>query len=251
LNSWILAGAQHVPPNSLTVVVTNPAFIEAAVAGANHEMARELLWRDVPSDPRGTVFTHFWSTEAIAPVHTWAGDLGSNLSPGGSPLVAIVIRSPLLRRYPNAVVFAVQGKVTNDNVGNPNFEPDANAAIAKVLYTGAITPDLTYSVINLTLENAIDVNQHWYLVLGEPVSEPRFGLDATADHGSDLVLDAWSELAWSDVPNAVRLSPEERPTPAVIGGVGWGTDAAAMAHILHQDPFRLVMKATDFLQGGA
>ena len=99
--------------------MTNPAFIEAFTAGANHEMAAELLWRDVPSDPRGTVFKRFWNTPDINPIHRWTQPLGHNVDDGRS-LVAVVIRSPLLRRYPNTVIYAA--KRLSD--GQPGFTPD-------------------------------------------------------------------------------------------------------------------------------
>jgi hypothetical protein len=243
LNRWILAGAEHVPPNAVTVVVTNPAFIEAVVAGANHEMARELLWRDVPSDPRGTVFSRFWNKPPIPALHAWSQPLGANLSPGGSPYIAVLLRSPLLRRYPNAVVYATQGK----RIAADNFEP--TGAPRESLYTGFIAPDLTYSVIDLTLAEAIDVAKDWHLLLGEPVTEARFGLDTAADQPGPP-LSTWRALAWSDV-SGPALSPDHGPaTVGVPDGVAWGESSAHMARILHQDPFRIVLRAAAFLQGG-
>ena len=35
------------------------------MVGLNHEMARELLWREYPTDQRGSYFRQFWDT-AIA-----------------------------------------------------------------------------------------------------------------------------------------------------------------------------------------
>ena len=40
---------------------TNNRFIEAYLVGLNHEMARELLWREYPTDQRGTYFSSFWT----------------------------------------------------------------------------------------------------------------------------------------------------------------------------------------------
>ena len=37
------------------------------MAGLNHEMARELLWRGYPTDQRGTVFRRFWDRAGAVP----------------------------------------------------------------------------------------------------------------------------------------------------------------------------------------
>jgi hypothetical protein len=41
-----LPGLDRVPPNTIALLETNQPFIEAYMAGLNHEMSRELLWRD-------------------------------------------------------------------------------------------------------------------------------------------------------------------------------------------------------------
>ena len=42
-----------IEPNSITLLETNQRFIEAYMVGLNHEFARELLWREYPTDQRG------------------------------------------------------------------------------------------------------------------------------------------------------------------------------------------------------
>ena len=54
-----------VPPNSITLLETNPRFIESYLVGLNHEMARELLWREYPTDQRGSVFRQFWDVQSV------------------------------------------------------------------------------------------------------------------------------------------------------------------------------------------
>ena len=46
----LLPGVDLFPNNAVRVVETNPAFVAAFLAGANHEMTRELLWREYPAD---------------------------------------------------------------------------------------------------------------------------------------------------------------------------------------------------------
>ena len=43
-----------IEPNSITLLETNQRFIESYMVGLNHEFARELLWREYPTDQRGS-----------------------------------------------------------------------------------------------------------------------------------------------------------------------------------------------------
>lgn len=49
-----------IPNNTISLLVTNPKFIESYMVGVNHEMGRELLWREYPTDQRGSYFRQFW-----------------------------------------------------------------------------------------------------------------------------------------------------------------------------------------------
>ena len=76
--AWLFPGLEQVPPNTVALLETNPAFVEAFLVGLNAEMSRELLWRNYPTDQRGTSFRHFWDTSAgsaqhddIQPIHLW------------------------------------------------------------------------------------------------------------------------------------------------------------------------------------
>jgi hypothetical protein len=240
LNAWILAGAGSLPVNAITLLATNPAFVEAFVAGANHEMAGELLWRDVASDPRGTVFTRFWANSPIPPIDQWMGGLGTNAD-GGQSLVAVVMRSPLLRRYPNTVVYAA--KRLDD--GEPGFTPHADT-VTKILYQGFIEPDLTFSVLDLDVDLARDPNEGWFILVSQPVTDSRFGLDERTGDGA--AAPAWNEMRWDHVPDQ-RLRPDPTGVTLPVNPVGasWGASAADMARILHQDPFRVVMRAANYL----
>ena len=83
---WLLPGLSLVPPDTVTVVRTNPGFVAAHMVGLNHEMMRELLWREYPTDQRGTPFHRFWGRlgeqpDDIGPVHGFSGALDGQ-SPG-------------------------------------------------------------------------------------------------------------------------------------------------------------------------
>jgi hypothetical protein len=115
--------------NSITLLEVNQPFIEAYMTGLNHEFARELLWREYPSDNRATCFRQFWDVRGfldprggtdearrerlrdIPPLHLWppASHLGEHdqrQGDGTGAEVVLVIRGELLKKYPTAVIYA-------------------------------------------------------------------------------------------------------------------------------------------------
>lgn len=119
-----------IPQNSITLLETNQKLIEAYMVGINHEMSRELLWREYPTDQRGSYFRQFWDVSAYLPetevdeeelkeslkdipeIHRWprASELGDHdhRETGGKKEeeVVLVIRGELLKKYPTAVIYA-------------------------------------------------------------------------------------------------------------------------------------------------
>ena len=57
----LLPNINKIALNSITLMETNQRFIEAYMVGLNHEFARKLLWREYPTDQRGSYFRQFWS----------------------------------------------------------------------------------------------------------------------------------------------------------------------------------------------
>ena len=51
----IVPGLGEFPVNRVRLLAVNPGFVGAYLVGANHEMARELLWREYPTDLTATV----------------------------------------------------------------------------------------------------------------------------------------------------------------------------------------------------
>ena len=58
----LLPGVEDIPENTVTPLEPNNAFINSYMVGLNHEMARELLWREYPTDQRGSYFRQFWDS---------------------------------------------------------------------------------------------------------------------------------------------------------------------------------------------
>lgn len=116
--------------NSITLLQTNKKFVEAYMVGLNHEFARELLWREFPTDQRGSYFRQFWDARSffdterrneaqlkemlrdIPELHQWLpfsklGDHHQRVQGGeNAETVVLVIRGELLKKYPTAVMYA-------------------------------------------------------------------------------------------------------------------------------------------------
>ena len=146
--------------NSITLLENNQKFIESYMVGINHEMSRELLWREYPTDQRGSYFRQFWDVSSflppqpepeniketlrdIPPIHTWSktdttktdpsnpdsplkNELGEHnqraLASGKTQLV-LIIRGELLKKYPTAVIYAHKADWgLKDNVKDVNEE---------------------------------------------------------------------------------------------------------------------------------
>jgi hypothetical protein len=185
----LLPGLDAVPDNTVGVLRPNPRFIEAYMVGLNHEFARELLWRDYPTDQRGTYFRQFWDTRGRTPpatgpdipaIHAWSATspLGQNLPPGNAGQLVLLIRGELLRRYPNAVVYAVRAQLAPGQT-----KPALSSQERYPLFRGSLEPDVMFFGFNLTPAAARGTNTPtdpgWFFVIQQPPTEPRFGVDAS------------------------------------------------------------------------
>lgn len=175
-----------IPNNTITLLETNPRFIESYMVGLNHEMARELLWREYPTDQRGSYFRQFWDVSEIinrdpskdkktleeelrdiTPLNTWGNlsTLGAHenrpLPTGGEPgenRLVLVIRGDLLKRYPTAVIYAQKAKWVDDPEDNTSpprkirvlDESNPNDNLKEPIFKAEIEPDLRFLGFNLT-----------------------------------------------------------------------------------------------------
>lgn len=108
---FILPSVDKLKMNSISCFVTNPIFEEAFLAGMNTEMGRELLWREYPTDERGSYFRKFWDQVELPRdfgkgyfdvkyLHNWTRPLGANHEEGKGQLLVFVIKSELMMQYP-------------------------------------------------------------------------------------------------------------------------------------------------------
>src|SRR5262249_5228619 len=186
---YLLPGLEHVPPNTAVLMRTNPTFIEAFMAGLNTEMARELLWREYPTDQRGTCFHHFWDTRGaseaqtrdIDDLHRWTQPLGHNKPGVAQPeQIVLLLRGELLRRYPGAIIYAVRA------IGQPGQLRPSTQALDQVypLFRGALPPDVTFIGFPLTETDVLGL-PGWFFVIQQQPGEPQFGFDEVDGFGGE------------------------------------------------------------------
>jgi hypothetical protein len=234
-----------IPQNSITLLESNQQFIEAYMVGLNHEMARELLWREYPTDQRGSYFRQFWDVSAfldpapaadaeaqkerlrdITKLHTWSmksppSHLGTHnnraVTASTGETLVLTIRGELLKKYPNAVIYAhrAQWQMANGTIDpsqerilaplTPAQEDNPPRSIVRTpLYEAKVDPDLFFfgfdltddEVIGGTGENPAD-DPGWFFVIKERPGEPRFGLDLGQTPSAQIVT--WNDLAWDNV----------------------------------------------------
>jgi hypothetical protein len=228
-----LPNIDKIPPNTITLLETNQRFIEAYLLGVNVAMASELLWREYPTDQRGSYFRQFWDPSAaidrtglskellreklrdIPPIHTWSrfsqlGEHDHREQPGETEEeVVLVIRGELLKKYPTAVIYAQRARwqLTDGEIDTSKpreFETDGpeEDRLRTPLYEAKAEPDITFLGFDLTAEEVQggtgepgDDDPGWFFVIKERPGEPRFGLDLEADGD----LETWSDLAWTHV----------------------------------------------------
>lgn len=229
-----LPNINFIEQNSISLLETNQKFIESYMVGLNHEFARELLWREYPTDQRGSYFRQFWDVSSyinkqnlepqvlreklrdIPPLHLWpkSSDLGDHdhREAGGDKEeeLVLVIRGELLKKYPTAVIYAHKAKWqrkkdgTIDNTQPRDFDDSVPVedVIKTPLYEAKVDPDIYFFGFDLTTsiakggtgENEND-EPGWFFVIKERPGEPRFGLDIERSGA----LQQWNDLAWPDV----------------------------------------------------
>lgn len=278
----LMANLNQVPPNTISLLQTNQRFIEAFMVGLNHEMSRELLWREYPTDMRGSYFRQFWDpadaapratgeTEAqreerlrnITPIHSWArtSAVGAHdpANPSQSDRVVLMIRGELLRRFPNVVISAV--RAAWPTTPNPTRRDLTTEELFPIFGASAGT-DVTFLGFNLTLSAARGSpdpaagNAGWFFVLRERPGEVRFGLDF-AEGPATQPATAPDQLSWGHVlasasfATAPQIDLSTPLTQVVQTGwpATWAASSEHMAYLLYQLPTMLAVHASQMLAG--
>ena len=238
-SEYFLPNIQLLAMNSITLLETNQKFIEAYMVGLNHEFARELLWREYPTDQRGSYFRQFWDVATflttpgadagalrerlfdIPELHRWSKNTGldehDNREAQGDKEdeLVLAIRGELLKKYPTAVVYAhraawerLNGEIDKSR---PRKMADLPAGVPPTtlvktpLYEAKVQPDIYFFGFDLTAEDA----KGGSTAHGEEdpgwffVIKERPG---EPRYGLDLPqasvhssIASWNELSWTDV----------------------------------------------------
>jgi len=281
----LLPNVKLIPPNTISLLKTNQKFIESYMVGLNHEMGRELLWREYLTDERGSYFRQFWdvkgiirpvdgkteaeTTEAykdIPPLDTWLrnsllGMHNKRSATGAGDQAVLVIRGDLLYRYQNAAIYVQKALPGGGGPNDPRIEQNlTNDQFAKQikfpLYKGEIQPDIKFFGFDLTIEQAkgTDISPDfpgdhlgWFFIIQEAPGQPRFGMDISFDQGSDGL--SWDDLAWTNfTPQPAFIKGSIHPNIHPPLDNYWGADAAKMAYVLFQAPNMVAVHASEMLE---
>jgi hypothetical protein len=230
------AGSELFVPNlhlverdSVTLLEPNQAFIEAYMVGINHEFSRELMWREYPTDARGSYFRQFWDVRRkiaraadqaaarekfkdIKRLHEWppTSDLGKNdnREPGeqAEQGLVLVIRGELLKKYPNAIISAQPAAWQRTGAGRPDKSKvrvlDESAKPVTPLYEARVAPDVFFFGFDLTAlqargDDTVDDEPGWFFRIEEVPGDARFGFDISREENS--LINVYNDLSWPDV----------------------------------------------------
>ncbi|HEY4302946.1 MAG TPA: hypothetical protein VGM82_00655 [Gemmatimonadaceae bacterium] len=239
-----MPGVGDVPNDSMMLLETNPRFVEALLVGLNYEMNRELLWREYPTDQRGTPFKHFWGWSDggadIDPINTWtpANALGSNSRGGSGGQIVMLVRGNLLRRYPNTSIYAwrsASGRLIN---------PPGPTDVKKPVFTGVLGSDIAFAGFDLT-DSDLQTGDGWFFVLQQQPTEPRFGFDEGTG-APQQSFTSWSDANWDDTgtaPGQYLQIKDNRLTGAKHGDATFVSNAAHLATITIQKPVAVALSS--------
>lgn len=235
-------------PDFVTLLFDNPRFIEAFLIGLSDEMGRELLWRDYPTDQRGTYFHRFWRDDVdeigeIARFNT-AKPLGAHVIGGDQPRVVMLLRGQVIKRHPEAMFVAVHGK--KDDAGKMEFSSPPGLGTGRILFHAPLAEDTI--LVGFDLTEADIIGGDWWFLLAEHPTAPRFGFDPTDDHKPATGVNS---LEWADMPMSGRFLTTN-PGPTVLqDGVtlAWPSHAGVVARMLLQNPARAAFDAKKLMQG--
>jgi hypothetical protein len=182
-----------IPQNSVTLVETNQKFIESYMIGLNYEFGRKLLWREYPTDQRGSYFRQFWDVRSvinseglsenelkeklydIPPLNDWPqasvlGEHNNRQSAGEHGEQAVlVIRGELLKKFPTAVIYAQRAEWEHEDGKTPDLsEPRKLVQLTPAeeegtpspetlrvpLYEAKADPDIYFFGFDLTIAEA-------------------------------------------------------------------------------------------------
>lgn len=256
---YVIPGIAGLPYNSVTLLETNPSFVASFMIGLNHEMSRELQWREFPARLDGTYFMQFWGNFSkpeehhphIFDIAAWAGTVNPPstfdtvlVEAALKPRAALVLKGDLLRRYPRTMVLLAKDELSTD--------------LTKPVFFGSLPEHATtFFVYEYTVDDLRHSDQ--YFVIQQPPTEPRFGFDEArpATQANPPSPKDWLDMSWKEMEAGVNplngyLENSVAATPVDPAGITWNMEslnAADAAYAMRQPSFRLLIKAQDLIEG--
>lgn len=285
---FIVPNLSLVPPNTIALMKPNFEFIHSFLVGVNHEMSRELLWREYPTDQRGTYFRQFWDPggdqeagqagmpKDIKRITDWGNattlDSFSEIATAipREPLV-LLLKGDLLKKYPNIVVFAQKARLEGSKLVLDSSS--VSDSFKFPLFSGKLEPDVRLLGFDLTVAEArgkipsdgtspTGTDLGWFFVLAEVPGEARFGADITYAAPGNGEKNTWDNLSLEDL-NAAEAFIREKSLPLPLHGKWpndgsdetlnmdlekWGRSSADMAGILFQKPAMMAIHGDELLK---
>jgi hypothetical protein len=251
----LLPGVEDIPSDTISLLETNPFFINSYMVGLNHEMARELLWREYPTDQRGSYFRQFWDVSVaiqrerlehfhthgdyptveedqqiiekyrdIPEIHKWKhSSLEGVLKDSTQPPV-FLIKGELLNRFPSAIIYASKAVFKNGKLDLPpaSIETEDKQQTKQPIFRGTIPPDVTFLGFDLSekeLRGDNNTDPGYFFIIQEPPSELRFGIDEPSEPRSSSTVDPDSLESWDKLDwDYITLLPESNRYIDLEGG---------------------------------
>ena len=248
--AWLLPGIGGVPSESCVLLRPDAGFVESFLVGLAHELSNEMRWREYPTDLRGTPFARFWprpgGADDIPPIHTWTGALGSHLAGGAEDLAVLLVRGSVVRRFPDMVVAAAPAVDARTAVLDPaQWQPPV--FVLRIDEQTAAYAFRHPDPDSLTLDPAVAPGL--FFAFQEHTYRIRFGFDLP---GTTPDFRVWPDLDWGGVPQQRGFALADRdlaPPPDDTTGARWRRDAADIARITLQRPFRVLVHSHALVGG--
>jgi len=231
----IFPGIKNIPQNTIGLLKTNPTFINSYMVGLNHEMARELLWREFPTDLRGSYFRQFWDASTaverekqvhllqtgtipskqkqeeivekyldIPEIHRWNESENQDLRRVAmregteSEFEVLLIKGELLLRYPGTIIYASRAK-PGATINDKPVVSMADDDIKLPIFRGTVSPDITFLGFDIKVSdlmgNSGNSDPGYFFIIQEQPSELRFGIDSS----NDIIDGSIPPDTWNDL----------------------------------------------------
>ncbi len=194
----------------------------------------------------------------IKPIHEWEGQLSDNaptlpesygyLQDILKDNFVLIIRGDLLKKCPNAVIYAVKAIKKADGTRVPALsEHYLGAKTSDIIYPimqGQFPPDINFQWFPFDGATAIggdEKGEGMFIVFEERVGETRFGLDEPGSGSTDSDNWSWDDFQESGLEEGCYIdgiTPESG---------GWSNSSGAIASQCFQRPYRMAVHADKLL----